>query len=48
MQQDVVEGLATIFGSFNEHFQILHHLLLTAEIVECQWSQGVLEILLAR
>ena len=48
MQQDVVEGLATIFGSLDEHFQVLDNLLLTAEIVECQRAQRVLELFLAR
>ena len=48
MQQYVVERFATIFGCFDKHFQILHHLLLTTEVVERQRAERVLEFLLAR
>ena len=48
MQQDVVERLTTVFSGFNEHFQILDDLLLSAEIVESQWAQCVFELFLAR
>ena len=48
MQQDVVEGLATVFGSLYEHLQVLDDLLLSAEIVESQRAQCVLELFLAR
>ncbi len=47
MQQYVVEWLTTVFGCLDEHLQVLHHLLLTAEVVERQRAQGVLELLLA-
>ena len=32
VQKCMVKGFTTIFGCFNEHFQILHNLLLTAEV----------------
>jgi hypothetical protein len=47
MQQNVVQWFTTIFGSLDKHLQILHHLLLTAKVVEGQWAQGILEFLLA-
>jgi hypothetical protein len=48
VQQHVVEGLATVLGSLNEHLEVLHHLLLSAEITEGQRAQGVLKLLFAR
>ena len=42
-----VERFATILGSLNEHFQVLHHLLLSAEVAESQRTEGVLKVLLA-
>ena len=47
MQESVVERFATILGSLNEHFQVLHHFLLSAEVAESQRSEGVLKVLLA-
>ena len=47
MQQRVVKRLTTIFGCLDKHFQILHNLLLATEVLETQWSQRVLEVLLA-
>ena len=47
MQQDVVKRFATVFSRFDEHLQVLHHLLLTAEVMEGQRTQGVLKLLLA-
>jgi hypothetical protein len=46
VQKRVVEGLAAIFGGFHEHFEVLHDFLLSAEVVELERAQGVLEILL--
>ena len=48
MQQYVVQRLAAIFRCFDEHFQVLDHLLLAAEVVERQRAQSILELLLAR
>ena len=45
MQQGVVEGLPTVFGSLNEHLKVLHHLALTAEIGEFEWTELVLKLL---
>ena len=42
----MIERLTTIFGSLDEDAQVLHHLQLSAEVLEAQWSQGVLEVLL--
>ena len=47
MEQGVVEGLATILGSLYEYLEILHHLLLSAEVAESQWAQGILKVFLA-
>ncbi len=42
----MVEGLATILGCLDKHLQVLHDLLLTAEVAERQRSQGILKVLL--
>lgn len=34
MQQGMVERLSTVFGSLHENLQVLHHLLLSAEVAE--------------
>ena len=47
MQQRVVEGFATIFGCLDEDLQILHNLLLAAEILKGQRSQRILKVLFA-
>jgi hypothetical protein len=47
MQQYVVERFATILGSLYENFEVLYHLLLSAEIMESQRAQGVFELLFA-
>jgi hypothetical protein len=47
MEQGVVEGLATIFGSLDEHLEILYDLLLSTEVAETQGAQGVLKVFLA-
>ena len=44
VQQRVVERLAPVLGRLHEHFQVLHHLLLPAEVPELQGAQGVLEL----
>ena len=46
MQQRVVEGFATVFGSLDEYLQVFHDLLLSAEIGESQWAQSVLKVFL--
>ena len=46
VQQGMVERFATVLGSLDKHFEVLHHLLLTAEVAEAQWAQRVLEVLL--
>ena len=38
MQQDMIQRFATKLRCLDEHLQILHHLLLSAEVVECQWA----------
>ena len=43
----MVEGLTTEFGGLYEHFEILHHLLLTTEVAEAQGAQGILKVFLA-
>jgi hypothetical protein len=43
----MVEWLATIFGRFNEHLQILYYLLLSAEIAKMQRSEGIFKVFLA-
>ena len=48
MQQDVIQRFATVFGSLDEHLQVLHYLLLTAEVMERQRSQSVFELFFAR
>ena len=48
VQQGVVERLAAVFGGLYEHLEVLHHLLLSAEVAEAQRSQGVLKLLLGR
>ena len=35
-------------GGLYEHLEVLHHLLLSAEVAEAQRSQGVLKLLLGR
>lgn len=46
MQQGMVERLSTVFGSLHEHLQVLHHLLLSAEVTEREGTQGVLKFFL--
>ena len=46
VQQGVVERLATVFGGLNEDLQVLHHLLLTAEVAEAERTERVLKLLL--
>ena len=48
VQQDVIQRFATVFGSLDEHLQVLHYLLLTAEVMERQRSQSVFELFFAR
>ena len=48
MEQGVVKRLATVFRSVNEHAEVLHHLLLAAEIVEVQRAQSLLKLFLGR
>ena len=36
VQQGVVQGLAPVFGGLHEYAQVLHHLLLSAEVLEFQ------------
>ena len=43
----MVERFAAVLRRLDEHFEVLHHLLLSAEITEPQWSQSVLKVLLA-
>ena len=47
VQQRVVERFAAVLRRLDEHFEVLHHLLLSAEIAEPQRSQSVLKVLLA-
>ena len=47
MKKRVVEWLATVFGRFHEYAEVLHYLLLTAEVVEGEWSESVLKVFLA-
>ena len=47
VQQRVVQRLTTILGSLDEHLQILHNLLLAAEVTEAQRSQGVFKLFLS-
>ena len=42
----MVEGLATVLSRLDEHLQVLHHLLLSAEVAETQRAQGVLKVFL--
>ena len=48
VQQRMVERFAPVFRRLHEHLQVLHHLLLSAEISEFQRSQGILKLLLRR
>ena len=45
MQECVVEGFSAILRSLDEDTQILDDFLLSAEVLEAQRPQGVLEIL---
>ena len=47
MQQRMVERFAAVLRRLDEHFEVLHHLLLSAEIAEPQRSQSILKVLLA-
>ena len=47
MQQRVVQWLTAILCCFDEHLQILHNLLLAAEVTETQRSQSVLKVFFA-
>ena len=42
----MIERFATVFGSLNKDFEIVHHTALSAEVRELQWSQCLLEFLL--
>ena len=46
VQEGVVEGFAAILGSLHEDAQVIDDLLLTAEVVELQRTEGILEVLL--
>ena len=46
VKQRVVERLATELGCLDEDAQILHHLRLTAEVVEGKGTKGVFKVLL--
>ena len=43
----MVERLTPIFGSLDEHFKILHHLLLSAKVAETEGAQSILKVFLA-
>ena len=47
VQQGVVERFATVFGSFYEHLEVFHNLLLPAEVAEAKRPEGVFEVFLA-
>ena len=44
VEQSVVERFATVFGRLDEDAQVVDHLLLTAEVVEGEGPEGVLEV----
>ncbi len=46
VEQGMVEGFATVFGSLHKHLQVLHHALLTTEVAEVEGAQSVLEVFL--
>ena len=46
MKQRMVERLATITSCLHEDAKVVHHLLLSAEILKAQGAQGILKVLL--
>ena len=46
VQQGMVERFTAVFGGLYKDLQVLHHLPLSAEIPELQWSQGILILFL--
>jgi hypothetical protein len=42
----MVEGFSTELGSLHEYLQVLHHLLLSAEITERQRAERILKVFL--
>ena len=47
VQQRMVERFAAVLRRLDEHFEVLHHLLLPAEIFKSEGAQSVLKVLLA-
>ena len=48
MQERMVERLTAILGSLYEDAQVIHHLLLAAEVAEAERAECILKVLLAR
>ena len=46
MQQHVVQGLGTQLGRLDKDAQVVHHLVLSAEVAELEGAEGVLEVAL--
>lgn len=45
MQQGVIQRLATETGCLHKHAEVLHHFILSAEILKAQGAKGILKVL---
>ena len=46
VQQCMVEWLSAIFRSLDKHLKVLHHLLLSGEVLEAQRAERILKLTL--